>query len=121
MKDNETKIKFIEGRARGLSYSRIAEELGTSKQTLINWSKELGTEISNLKAIELDALQEQFYVTRTKRIELLGRKLQALQNEADKRDLRFLPTAKLFDLLLKYSNALKDEEVKTTFISDEVL
>ena len=48
----ETKEKFIELRAKGWSFDKIAKELGKAKQTLINWSKELEDEIDNLKALE---------------------------------------------------------------------
>jgi len=41
MKDQQTKEKFIELRAKGLSFDKISRELRISKQTLINWSKKL--------------------------------------------------------------------------------
>jgi len=42
MKENkhELKQRFIEMRAKDISYDKISKELGVSKQTLINWSKE---------------------------------------------------------------------------------
>ena len=39
MKDQETKEKFVELRAKGLSFDRIAQELHVSKQSLINLGK----------------------------------------------------------------------------------
>lgn len=51
MKDQETKERFVELRAKGWSFDRIARELKVSKQTLINWSRELALQIGNLKAI----------------------------------------------------------------------
>ena len=48
MKDTETKNRFIELRAQGWSYSRIAAELKTCKQTLINWSRDFSIEIDNM-------------------------------------------------------------------------
>lgn len=115
MKDNKTKEKFIEMRARGASYDRIAKELDTSKPTLIKWSKELELEISNLKAMELEVLQEKYYMLKEKRIELFGEKLKAIQEEIEKRDLSDIPTEKLFDLLIKYSEYLKKEGVDIIF------
>lgn len=67
MKDQETKEKFVELRAKGLSFDRIAAELETSKQTLINWAKELENEISNLKKVELEALQEKYFMLKSQR------------------------------------------------------
>ena len=50
------KQEFIELRAKGWSFDKIAKKLGKAKQTLIDWSKELQDEIANRKAIELEAL-----------------------------------------------------------------
>jgi len=111
MKDQQTKEKFIELRAKGLSFDKISKELRTSKQTLINWSKELQEEIRNLKAIELEALQEKYFLTKEKRIELFGEGLKAIKEELEKRDLKDIPTGKLIELLLKYHRILKEEAV----------
>ena len=54
----DTKERFIEMRAKGYSFDKIALELGKAKQTLIDWSKELQDEIANRKALELEALYE---------------------------------------------------------------
>ena len=47
MKDLQTKEKFIELRARGLSFNKIAEEIEVSKPTLLKWSSEFSEEIAN--------------------------------------------------------------------------
>jgi transposase len=53
MENQKTKEQFIQLRAQGVSYSNISKKIGKSKQTLIDWGKELEEEIRNLKAIEL--------------------------------------------------------------------
>lgn len=68
MKDQETRERFVELRAEGWSFDRIAQELKASKQTLVNWGKELALEISNLKAIELEALREKFYLLKSQKV-----------------------------------------------------
>ncbi len=119
MKPDETKEQFIELRAKGLSFDKIAKELGVSKQTLINWSKELSLEVSNIRAIQLEALQEKYYILKEKRIELFGEKLKAINDELSKRDLSDIPTERLLDLLGKYGKLLKEEEVTTVFKKEE--
>lgn len=109
MKTQETKEKFIELRAKGLSFKKIAKKLGVSKHTLINWSKDLKMEIANLKAIELEALYEKYYLTEKRRIELFGEKLKEIKEELDNRDFREISTEKLLDLILKYHTKLKEE------------
>lgn len=115
MKDNETRQKFIEMRAKGISFDKIAKELKIAKTTLIDWSKVYLTEIDNLKAIELEALQEQFYLTKTERIKLLGEIVERFRREIKKRNLSDVPTDKLIDSYGKTINQLKQEEVQITF------
>ena len=45
MKDQETVQKFIELRAQGWSFARIAAELGVAKRTVIEWSRRFLFEI----------------------------------------------------------------------------
>jgi transcriptional regulator with XRE-family HTH domain len=109
MKDNETKQKFIELRAKGLSFDKISNELNVSKQTLITWQSEFVEEINNLKAMELEALYEQFYLQKQDRIERFGKLLDRLHNEIELRDLKEVDTDKLINLYLKvYSNAISE-------------
>jgi transposase-like protein len=119
MADPELKQRFVELRATGHSFSSIAEELGVAKSTLIAWSKELADEVHNLRSIETDALQQKYYVMRHGRITLLGQQLETVKSELAKRDLSSVPTEKLFDLLSRFSAALKQEEAPTTFKGQE--
>ncbi len=115
MKDDKTKERFIELRAEGWSFEHIAKELQTSKQTLINWSKEFEITIANLKAIQLEALQEKYYLTKKAKIGLFGEQIEKVKAELGKRDLSKVGTDKLFDVLIKLHNALKDESVAIKF------
>jgi hypothetical protein len=115
----EEKERFIELRAKGWSFDKIAKELGKAKQTLINWSKELEDEIANLKALELEALYEKHYLLKENRIETFGVLLRKLKDEVMSRDLSDVPTDKLLDLLLKYENQLKDEIITPIYKTSE--
>ena len=121
MKEETIKHKFIQLRAQGLSFEKIARELKVSKQTLINWSKALKHDIANLKAIELEVLQEQYYLTKRKRIELLGEKLKCIKNELDKRELDNISTDKLIDYFIKYYKLLQEEHIPLIFEETEDL
>ncbi|MFJ7995467.1 hypothetical protein ACIQY5_25580 [Peribacillus frigoritolerans] len=115
MKDNETRQKFIELRAKGVSFSKIAKELKVAKSTLIAWSKEHLMEIENLKAVEVELLQEQFYMTKKARIELLGRQVERMKKELENRDFSDVSSDKLLDALNKTLNQLKKDESEVTF------
>lgn len=109
----EQKGRFIHLRARGHSYARIAKELGVSKGTLVNWSTELEAQIAEARSVELEALQEEFFLLKEGRIRLLGEQLKAIRAEVGKRDLSKVKTDKLLELDLRYFGELKGEYVKT--------
>ncbi|MDI6766036.1 MAG: helix-turn-helix domain-containing protein [Bacteroidota bacterium] len=115
MKGIQTKNRFVELRAQGISYEKIATELNVSKQTLISWSKRLQIEILNLRAIQLEVLQEKYFLTKEKKIEFIGNILNALKAEADKRDLTKLSDRELLELILKFSEKLDKEVAPDTF------
>ena len=98
MKDHETVQRFIELRAQGLSFARIAQELAVSKNTLIEWSRSHQFEIQNLRSIETELLAERCFASRQQRWESLARHLARLDEELAKRDLSQVPTARLFHL-----------------------
>jgi len=108
----DLKYQFIRMRARGIPYARIAQNLGVSKSTLSNWNSELEKEIALHKSMELEALQEEFFLLKEGRIRLLGEVLTKVREEALNRDLADVNTDKLFDIMLKYFNELKEEYIE---------
>lgn len=108
----ELRAQFIELRARGFSYARIAKQLRVSKATLTAWSQELEAEIASLKALELEALYESYHLLREGRIKLLGEQLRAIQAEIAKRDFSEIGLDKLMDLQIRYLDAFRKEYVE---------
>jgi len=109
----EQKSRFIHLRAKGLSYAKIAKELKVSTSTLTNWNQELLEEIAQVKAVELEALQEEYLMLKEGRIRLLGGQLKAIQEKISNRDLSKVSTEKLMELQLRYFGELKTEHVAT--------
>ncbi len=114
----ELKEQFIELRARGFSYVKIARRLKLSRNTLASWNQELEAEIASLKAMELESLQEQYFLLKEGRIKLLGEMLKGLQQELQKRDLASVSTDKLMDMWLKVYQELKEEAIETRPLSE---
>lgn len=106
----DQKEQFIEMRAKEMPYEQIAQELGVSKPTLIKWGRELEVEVSNRRALEMESLQEKYYVSKKKRVEFFGEQLSRLYVELEKRDLTDIPTEKIFELTMKTMASLKQEE-----------
>jgi len=126
METLETKNKFIELRAKGYSFDKIAKELGIAKQTLIDWSREFKNQIANLKAFELEVLQEKYFLSKKNRLETFGSLLGSIKKEIINRDLSDVPTDKLLDLFLKFSIQIEKENISPVFktsteIEEEVL
>jgi IS30 family transposase len=115
----EVKQRFIELRAQGWSFDKIAKELGKAKQTLIDWSKELEGEIANRKALELEALYESYYLQRENRLQTFGALLSKIKKEVESRDLSDVPTEKLLELFLKYNSQVKEEIVEPIYKSSQ--
>ena len=117
METIETKRRFIELRAKGYSFDKIAKELGKAKQTLLDWSMDLDQEIAQAKALELDSLYESYSLYKEARLKTLGEILSKLKKEVDNRDLTDLPTDRLLDLFLKYEGVVKESLVEPVFKS----
>lgn len=111
----EIKERFIDLRAKGYSFDKIAKELGKAKQTLIDWSKDLQEEIANRKALELEALYEKHYLLKESRLQVFGELLSKMRAEINKRDLSDVPTDKLLDLMIKYNSLVTEELVEPKF------
>jgi transcriptional regulator len=118
MKDKSTKEKFVELRAQGMSFSKIADELKTSHQTLINWSKEFAEEIANLKAFIAEEVQEKYNLQKESRHQQFGELYSKVHDELKKRDFSDISTDKLFTLYLKSNEYIKDEINQLKFLDD---
>ena len=115
----DIKKEFVELRAKGWSFDKIAKKLGKAKQTLIDWSKELELEIANLKALELEELYEKHFLQKQTRLSAYGDILSKLKKEIASRELKELKTEKLLELYLKYNDIVKEEYVEPIFRSSQ--
>ena len=98
MHDDTTVQRFIELRAQSWSYARIMTELNVSKPTLIAWSRKHQFQIQNLKAIELEALNEKWLASTTDRVNALGEQLRKVEAAISQRDVGELTTPQLHAL-----------------------
>ena len=114
----ELKAEFVLLRAKGLPYVKMARRLGVTKSTLANWNAEFEAEVASARAVELEALQEQFFLLKEGRIRLLGEQLKRLRDALASRDLADVPTERVLELLLKYHATLKEEFVEARPLSD---
>ena len=114
-----TKERFVELRAEGRSYDEIAGILEVSRQTLQSWSKDMKLALENAKSFRMDAVKAKYQLSQLHRVEVFCQVLDRIKSELAKRDFSSIPTEKLLDMLLKYSNAAKDEDLPLEFLEYE--
>jgi len=120
MKDTDKQKKFIELRGKNWSFNRISQEIGVSKSTLIKWDKEFTYEIANINQMELEALYEEYKMTKEQRLEYLGKLQKKLIKELNSRNLTDVKTDKLLDMLLKTNDKLENlDTIFTTYLKTE--
>ena len=83
----EDQERFVELRARGLSFEKIALEMGVSKPTLIKWAGELHKEIATAEYVDLQALLEQHRLNRRAKIEETALQLEKVIKAIEGKDL----------------------------------
>jgi len=98
MHTHTTINQFIELRAQGLSLNRIADQLGVSKRTLINWNRDQHTTIESLRALEIEALHEKILASHEQELTQLAACQSKIAEELAKRSLETIPTDKLLRL-----------------------
>ena len=111
-KDIERTEKFIELRAKGMSFSKISDEIDVSKPILIQWARDMQAEILNKRSFELEALQDKYLLTKEKELERLAALLEKVESEIDKSDLSKLTAKELFEIREKLVTRMSAERTK---------
>ena len=99
----EQQARFIELRGKGMSFQKIAEEMGVSKPTLIKWNGDLLEQVKEAQYMEFENLVAKYGLFRKKRFEIyckpLNSALNEFQSRAEKGELTEVPTDKLLNLV----------------------
>lgn len=98
IKEPELVGRFLELRAQGWTFARIAAEINVSKPTLIAWSRKYQHLLHNLRALTLEAWADECRVSRRACMENLAEDLRRIREEIARRDLTDIPTARLLIL-----------------------
>ena len=110
----EKKVRFIQMRAEGQSYSKISTALNISKTTCSRWNKELKDQTDKQEAETLQDLYKMYGAIREARIKSTGETLQKIDKAIATKDYSELSLDKLLSLKLKYLEQLKAEYQPTT-------
>ena len=111
MHTEETKNRFIELRALGLSYDKIAAETGVNKRTLMEWNREFADEIHDLRAAGRERLKEKLIGSREQWCARIVAHFDRLDREFGTRKLQYSPTESVFRMMLSARNEIMKELV----------
>lgn len=81
---DKTRYFFIQLRARGISLGVISAELNVPKSTLGDWDKSFAEEIARLRAIEWEAVEEQFGRTLEKDLRAMAERIRKWEGRIDR-------------------------------------
>jgi hypothetical protein len=117
MHDDKIVQRFIELRAQGWVFARLAAELNVAKNTLIDWSRKHQHTIANLAAIERENRLHAQLASGEERMRKLGEQLRAAEAELAKRDLATLSTGRLLSHVESLQRRLQKEAGPMRFVS----
>ena len=112
--------KFIQGRMDGKSFNYLSKEIGVSKQTLINWSKEgeVKDSIRIARNCRIQATLHELKLNEECQVVYFSNLYKQIQDEVAKRDLAEVPTEKLVQLMEKVGMRL-DNSLNSEIFEDE--
>jgi hypothetical protein len=88
MYDLKVKSKFIHFRAQGMTINKISKAMGVNRTTLIQWNKELYTDIKIAERDEFDKIFQLFMVEKSTRVTILAEALGNCYQKLDAEDSR---------------------------------
>jgi hypothetical protein len=93
MHSQDTINKFIELRAQNISIRNIADQIGVHRNTLLEWQHKYAEEIDNIRAFELEAIQERLLPKYEHELSELAEEYKRVTAELRTRDYDFESTA----------------------------
>ena len=109
MKEMETIEKFIQLRAEGKSFDKIAKLIKVSKPTLIAWEKKYKGEIDELKWSRFENILEKYKLTQEDRIARLAKELSHAWETYEQKDYDNLSKRDLLSMIIRLEHRLKEE------------
>lgn len=104
-------VKFIELKAQGMSYRKIAEKLNVSVTTLSKWNRQFEEEINMEAKDRMDAIQFEFKANKEARVSALSMMLYKVENEIRLRDLAEVSSSRLARMYTDLSSQLMKEQI----------
>lgn len=117
MENELKKVKFVQMRAEGFTYSEISAELKISKPTLVSWSKKLSNEIHNEKELKILELRKEHNLSYERQLKLQSMIFEKVESALLNTNFSDIPADKLLKIGIEISNKT---DIKTTLKSSEL-
>lgn len=101
----EAKEKFLELRARGMSFAQISAQIGVSKTTLIKWNREMAHALARLHSLHQAALLEKYQKMELVRFSVFANTLNAAVKELKTRHFSEMPLPELLICIKRLSKS----------------
>lgn len=119
MKTQQEKKRFVELRAKGLSYDKISKELNISKPTLIKWNDELKNEVANLKYFEFESLIAEYGLSKHSRLESFSIILRKALEELKDRSFGEISAKDLINIIFQMNQKIQAEVSSLQYYTEE--
>ncbi len=119
MKTAEEKQTFIEMRAKGISFDKIAKKLEISKPTLLKWNQDYNKEIANLRYFQFESIIAQFRLEQGARVESMAAILSKALEELKSRSFEGLSAKDLLSIIEQTGERLRGEFSGVRYVTDE--
>lgn len=113
---NDTQKKFLQLRASGLSFDKIAIELRVTKKTLIQWGRLFKDDLSDMKFHSLASLKEEYQYTVKAKYEQLLKHLKKIDDAIENFDFTGATLKDLATVRNDIIGQLERIEKQTSFI-----
>lgn len=108
MKEQETREKFIELRAEGISFDKISQRIGVTKATLLEWSRKYADEINEFKLIRYENILHKYQFTQKEKVERLAKELSIAWAFYESKSYDNIPKSKLIAIIMKMEQRLAE-------------
>lgn len=109
MHTEDKRNQFIELRALGLSYAKIAEQLGVTSRTLVEWGKQYAVDIEVLRIAEREAIGERLAGNREEWIKRKYAHFERLDADFARREFKYCSTESVFRMLVNQRESLEND------------
>jgi hypothetical protein len=108
MHTNETKDRFVELRAAGLSLEEVSKQINVCKRTLVQWNRDLQADIRAERAADIESLHDKIFASHEREAQRLAALQEKVETDIARRHFKFLSSS---DLLAIRAAAIVRREI----------